>query len=62
MINDKCVIYFKVSTLWDSVNFCRTLFESDSGLHLLLRLYISSETVMDFTCKYLQNIIPGRGN
>lgn len=56
MINDKHV-YFTVSTiLWGSADFCRTLFEIGSRLHEMQKLYISSETKMNFTCKYLQNI------
>lgn len=58
VINDKSVIYCSLNNnIWDSIDFCRTLSETDSRMHLSLKLYISSATIMDFTSKYLQNII-----
>lgn len=58
MINDKHLIYFKVSTMLIGIQQIFVgHYKTGSGLHVLQKLYISSETIMNFTCKYLQNII-----
>lgn len=58
MINDEHLIYFKVSTMLIGIQQIFVgHYKTGSGLHVLQKLYISSETIMNFTCKYLQNII-----
>lgn len=58
MINDKHVIYFKVLTILIEIQQIFVgHYKTGSRLHVLQKLYISSETLMNFTCKYLQTII-----
>lgn len=58
VINDEHVIYFKVSTMLIGIQQIFVgHYKTGSGLRVLQKLYISSETIMNFTCKYLQNII-----